>query len=86
MMLPNRNTGFTLIEVAVVLLILGFILGAVITPMGAQRESNNIKQARAEIKTIQEALYGFAIAKSRMPCPAQPGTAGAESPAGGTCQ
>lgn len=80
----TRNKGFTLIEVAVVLLIIGFILGAVLTPMGAQRENINIKQARQEIKAIEEAIYGFTIAIGRMPCPAQPG-GGTESPAGGLC-
>lgn len=77
--------GFTLIEVAIVLLIMGFLLGALMTPMGAQRESNKIKQVKVELKTIQESIYGFAIANGRMPCPAQPGS-GAESDAGGACQ
>lgn len=78
------NSGFTLIEVAIVLLIMGFLLGALITPMGAQRESNNIKLAKQEINTIQEAIYGFAIANGRMPCSAQPGS-GAESFTGIIC-
>ncbi len=70
------NRGFTLIEVAIVMLILGFLLAAVITPMGAQRESNNIKKAQREMKAIEEALYGFAIASDRLPCPTQPGLGG----------
>ena len=82
MIIDKYCRGFTLIEVAIVLLIMGFLLGALMTPMGAQRESNNIKQAKKEINTIQEAIYGFAIANGRMPCPAQPGS-GAENPAGG---
>lgn len=68
--------GFTLIEVAIVLLIVGILLAAVITPMGAQRESNKIKQAQRELKAIEEALYGFAIASDRLPCPTQPGLGG----------
>ena len=61
----NIHRGFTLIEVAIVMLILGVLLAAVITPMGAQRESNKIKMAQRELKSIEEALYGFAIASDR---------------------
>lgn len=78
----NIQKGFSLLEVAIVLLILGFVLGGLMMPMSAQRENNNIKQARQEIKSIQQALYGFAIANTRLPCPAQPGL-GTESPLGG---
>lgn len=86
MILNTKKTrGFTLIEVAIVLLIMGFLLGALMTPMGAQRENNNIKQARQELKTIQEAILGFAIANRRLPCPATPGS-GLENPnTGGVC-
>ena len=52
----HKSTGFTLIEVAIVLLILGFILGAVLTPMSAQRETLKIKQAKEELKANAAAL------------------------------
>lgn len=81
----NSYNGFTLIEVAIVLLIVGFLLGAIITPMGAQRETLRIKQAREELKMIEEALYGFVIAKQRLPCPAQPGSGSANPDAAGPC-
>lgn len=77
--------GFTLIEMAVVLTIIAFMIGAAFMPISAQRESNNIRQAREELKMIEEALYGFAIANDRLPCPALPG-AGVESLTGpGVC-
>ncbi|MDH5473525.1 MAG: prepilin-type N-terminal cleavage/methylation domain-containing protein [Gammaproteobacteria bacterium] len=79
------NAGFTLIEIAIVLVIIGALISAAIMPLSAQRDTNNIKKARAELKTIEEAIYGFAIANGRIPCPAQPASAGSESPAGGTC-
>jgi len=80
----NNMNGFTLIEVAIVMLIIGVLISAAIMPLGAQRDTNNIKKVRAELKIIEEALYGFAIANSgRLPCPAQPLSAGVEDPAGG---
>jgi prepilin-type N-terminal cleavage/methylation domain-containing protein len=70
----KTNSGFTLIEMAIVMLIIGALIGSAILPLKAQRESNNIKQARAELKTIEQAIYGYAIANARLPCPAQPGS------------
>jgi len=71
--LNKHDQGFTLIEVAIVMLIIAFLIGAAITPLNAQRESANIKKARVELKTIEDALYGFAIANGYLPCPAIPG-------------
>ncbi|MCW8955430.1 MAG: type II secretion system GspH family protein [Gammaproteobacteria bacterium] len=76
----SKEKGFTLLEMAVVLTIIAFMLGSVFMPMSAQRESNYIQQAREELKDIEEAIYGYAIANDRLPCPAQPGTAGLASP------
>lgn len=82
MIMKKLNKGFTLIEIAIVLLIIGLLISAAIMPLGAQRDTNNIKKAREELKTIEQAIYGYAIATGRLPCPAQPGS-GAEAPAGG---
>ena len=81
----KTNNGFSLIEIAIVLVIIGALISAAIMPLTAQRDTNNIKKARAELKIIEEAIYGFSIANGRLPCPAQPASAGVEIPAGGTC-
>lgn len=72
----TRQQGFTLIEMAVVLTIIAFLISAAFMPLSAQRESNNIRQAREELKAIEEALYGFAIANGHLPCPTIPGNGG----------
>ena len=78
----KQSAGFSLIEVAIVLVIMGFIIGALIVPLGAQREVIQVKQAREELKMIEEAIIGFSLANDRLPCPAVPGS-GVEDPAGG---
>lgn len=80
------NSGFTLIEVAVVLVIVGFLLASVLMPLRSQQDSAKIAKAREDLKSIEEALYGFAIANGRLPCPAQPSQAipGQEDPVGGS--
>ena len=53
--IKNRtSSGFTLIEVAIVLVIIGLLIGSLIVPLGSQRETINIKQARQELKMIEE--------------------------------
>jgi type II secretory pathway pseudopilin PulG len=70
--------GFTLIETAVVLLILGLVLGGLITAIGQSTESNRRSDAQALINRVEEALYGFAQANGRLPCPASNASNGVE--------
>ena len=76
------SKGFTLIEMAVVMLILAFLLTSVFMPFSAQRESADIRKAREELLAIEEALYGFAIAQGRIPCPATASSNGIEATTG----
>jgi type II secretory pathway pseudopilin PulG len=82
--LKNKSNGFTLIEVAVVFVILAFLLGSLISPMSAQRETTNIKKAEEELKNIEDALLGFAISNGYLPCPTFPGLGGVAIGLGGT--
>lgn len=61
--------GFSLIEMAVVMVVLGLALGGLLAPLSQQMESNDRKQAQAQLKTIKEALLGHAMAEGRLPCP-----------------
>lgn len=74
-----KHNGFTLIEMAVVMLILSFLLISVFMPFSAQRETADIRKAGEELLAIEEALYGFAIAQGRMPCPASGTSGGVEA-------
>lgn len=71
---PNRQTGFTLIEIAMVMLIIVLILGGLLPTISAQMEQQRINTTRRQLNEIREALLGFAVANNRLPCPAN-GTA-----------
>jgi prepilin-type N-terminal cleavage/methylation domain-containing protein len=62
--------GFTLIEMAIVLIIFGLILAAILTPLQAQRDLQARKQTQDTLENAKKALLGFAQANGRLPCPA----------------
>jgi prepilin-type N-terminal cleavage/methylation domain-containing protein len=61
--------GFTLLELAVVLLILALLLGSLILPLAAQREVRQWRAAEQGLAEIQSALLGYAILHGHLPCP-----------------
>jgi prepilin-type N-terminal cleavage/methylation domain-containing protein len=80
---PQR--GFTLTEMAVVLVIVSLLIGGMLLPMTAQDDMRRSNETRATLANIQEALLGFAVVKGRLPCPASPSATGDENPEGGNC-
>ena len=76
----HTQAGFTLIEVAIVFVIIAALLTYTFMPLRAQLEAANIKQAQAKLAEIEQSLYGFAIANGRLPCPTIPGNNGIENP------
>ena len=74
--------GFTLVEMAMVLVIVGLLLGGMMPVLSAQMESRRINETRTSMEEIQGALAGFAIANGRLPCPADPAIATGQAGAG----
>ncbi|MBK9572503.1 MAG: prepilin-type N-terminal cleavage/methylation domain-containing protein [Rhodoferax sp.] len=75
----NRCMGFTLIEMAIALLIMGLLLGGGLTVLSAQIEQQRFKDTERLLVEAREAVIGFALANGRMPCPASATSAGRES-------
>lgn len=65
---------------AIVLVILGVLLGGLITPFSTQLEASKRKGADALIKEAQDALIGFAATNGRLPCPATAASNGLSDP------
>lgn len=78
--------GFTLVELAVILLIVGLILGSMMFTLSAQVEQSNRAETLRRLESAKELLLAFAIVNGRLPCPATAASAGQEAPpGGGTC-
>jgi type II secretory pathway pseudopilin PulG len=75
----HHSAGFTLIEIAMVLGIMGLVLGGLMTAIGQSTENTRRSEARALISRVEEALYGFAQVTGRLPCPASNSSAGLEA-------
>lgn len=69
-MKPASQNGFTLIEMAIVLMIVGLLLGGLLVPLSAQMDQRNISDTQKALSEIKEALIGYAMANGRLPCPA----------------
>ena len=67
---PKTLRGFTLIEMAVVLVILGLLLGGMLLPISAQMDMEGRRKTASSLEEIKEALIGFAVINGRLPCPA----------------
>jgi len=68
-MVIRRQTGFTLIEIAIVLLIVIVLLGYSVAMFPMQQELKQYRAAEAQMDTIIEELIAFAQVNGRLPCP-----------------
>ena len=75
--------GFTLIEMAVVLMIVGLLLGGILATISGQVQQQRVSETLKQLNDIQQALIGYAVNNGRFPCPAAPNATGVESPVGG---
>jgi prepilin-type N-terminal cleavage/methylation domain-containing protein len=71
--------GFSLVELAVVMAIVAFLLGSLMYTLSAQVEQRNFDDTRRRLEQARELLLSFAIVKGRLPCPANAASAGDES-------
>ncbi|MDZ7595211.1 MAG: type II secretion system protein [Thiobacillus sp.] len=57
----KRTRGFTLIELAIVLVIVTILIGGLAMPLSAQIQARRIGETRADMQAIHDALIGYAM-------------------------
>ena len=66
----STSRGFSLAEMAIVLVIMAALIGGMTVPLSARIEQRNRAETRRQLDEIRESLIGFAIAHRRLPRPA----------------
>lgn len=70
--------GFSLVELAIVLVIVGLLLGGMVLSLSTLQDSRNAAETSKKLEETREALIGFAVANGRLPRPAVSATDGTE--------
>lgn len=80
------SAGFTLVELAIGLVVIGIIISSLITPVSTLRENAKLKDTEQALADIHDAVLGFAINNAgRLPCPATSSSNGLELYTGSVC-
>jgi prepilin-type N-terminal cleavage/methylation domain-containing protein len=67
--MPTGKRGFTLVEMAIVLVVLGLIASLLVAPLTMRAEASRRHAAEDMLDGIIESLVGFALIHGRLPCP-----------------
>ena len=87
----GKQRGFTLVEIAMVIVIGALLLGFALSVLTAQLTNTRIKATQNQAYVIKIALVTFLATRNRLPCPAVEGlnstnaAYGIEAPNPGTC-
>lgn len=79
---PRRARGFSLLEMAIVLVIVGLLLGGLLGSVGALQQRQRLALTQTQLDEIRAALIAFAAVNGRLPCPADPATPNTTAGAG----
>jgi prepilin-type N-terminal cleavage/methylation domain-containing protein len=82
---PRAAQGFTLAELAVVMMIVALLLGSMLYTLSVQLEQRAIEETRSRLEAARQLLLSFAIVNGRLPCPATAATLGGEAFTGANC-
>lgn len=68
--MKKQIVGFSLVEMAVVLTIVGVLLAGLLPTLTSQVEQRRRTETNKQLDEIKQALLGFAVSNKRLPCPA----------------
>lgn len=74
----RASTGFTLVELTIVLVIIALLTSGMIISFSTQKDITDATATESQMNTINDALLGFAATYQRLPCPASAASNGLE--------
>ncbi|MDO8891052.1 MAG: prepilin-type N-terminal cleavage/methylation domain-containing protein [Sulfurimicrobium sp.] len=63
----HKHEGFSLVELAIVLVVVALLLGGLLVPLTMQIEQQKIRETNKTMEEIKEALIGYALSHSSTP-------------------
>lgn len=64
-----RQSGFSLLELAIVVFILGILISGLLVPLAVRQEQTGRNDTELILEQARDALLGFALRNGRLPCP-----------------
>ena len=68
-MKQQLQSGFSLVEMSIVLIIVGALAGSLVTPMRDSFMHAKHRSAQQQLSVLREAMHGYLIAHGHLPCP-----------------
>jgi prepilin-type N-terminal cleavage/methylation domain-containing protein len=65
----QAQTGFSLVELAIAIALIGLLLGGILVPVQSRVEERQVRSAQQALENIREAMLGFAAVNGYLPCP-----------------
>ncbi|MEL7185565.1 MAG: type II secretion system protein [Pseudomonadota bacterium] len=81
----RNQQGFTMVELAIVVLVMGLLIGGLMMPLAVQRENARVRDGHEQLETARLAIEGYALVNGHLPCPATPASNGTAATAAGGC-
>ena len=81
-LIKRYSGGFSLIEMAMVLVIIGLLLGGALGPLSTRVEAERRNETADSLARIRDALLGYAVVNGRLPCADTNGDGAENSPCG----
>jgi prepilin-type N-terminal cleavage/methylation domain-containing protein len=78
MQLSGCSRGFTIVEMAVVILVISLLLGSILVPLGSQMKQRNRAETQRSLEEVRQGLIGYAMINGRLPRPSDTATGGTE--------
>ena len=75
----QTQAGFTLVELAIVLIIVSLLVGGMLMTLDAQIDQQKAKDTQKILSDASDALIGYSAINGRLPCPASSTSNGVES-------
>lgn len=79
------SRGFTLVEMAIGMLVIALLIGSILVPLQTQVEQRKVSETEKALSEIKEALMGYALTQGNLPCPAVSAADGSEDRTAGVC-